>query len=268
MKIYNYDKKTKEYLFASEAEADPEETRKQGRFIALIPANATLKEVPIYDENEIPVYSSHIEQQIITEKIPVYDEETGEITSYAEQEKTINILVEKWTVTKDYRKNFYKVDDNFNVEKITTIGEQLGFYIIDRLIGEDIKANPDYYKIVEGKILKKTSKEYEQEQQKKEAERVAKLSLTRGDVLRGLLLAKGVTKDQIAQMIETMPATTQEEVVAKELAKIDFEDALNFYRGVPLIDTIGTALGITKEQLDKFFETNDYTKLINEEDEQ
>lgn len=102
---------------------------------------------------------------------------------------------------------------------------------------------------------------YKEELAAKEAERIAKLYLTRGDVLRGLLLAKGITKEQISSMIEAMPATTPEEIVAKELAKIDFEDALNFYRGVPLIDTIGTALGITKEQLDKFFESGDYREL-------
>ena len=108
---------------------------------------------------------------------------------------------------------------------------------------------------------------YLQEQAQKEAERIALLNLTRGDVFRGLLLAKGITKEQIANMIEAMPTSTQEEIVKKELAKIDFEDALNFYRGNSLIDTIGLALGITSKQLDEFFETNDYTKLISVEDE-
>lgn len=106
------------------------------------------------------------------------------------------------------------------------------------------------------------SDEYLQEQAQKEAERIALLNLTRGDVFRGLLLAKGITKEQIANMIEAMPTSTQEEIVKKELAKIDFEDALNFYRGNSLIDTIGLALGITSKQLDEFFETNDYTKLM------
>ena len=104
---------------------------------------------------------------------------------------------------------------------------------------------------------------WEEKQAQKEAERIAHLSLTRGDVLRGLLLAKGVTKEQISQMIEAMPTSSQEQIVVKELAKIDFEDALNFYRGVPLIDTIGLQLGFTKEQLDEFFDTNDYRYLTN-----
>ena len=105
--------------------------------------------------------------------------------------------------------------------------------------------------------------EYKQEQAHKEAERIAMLNLTRGDVFRGLLLAKGITKNQIAQMIEAMPVSTQEEIVTKELALIDFEDALNFYRGNQLIDTIGLALGITSKQLDKFFEagTSDDTEI-------
>ena len=105
--------------------------------------------------------------------------------------------------------------------------------------------------------------EYQQEQAQKEAARIAMLNLTRGDVFRGLLLAKGITKNQIAQMIEAMPVSTQEEIVTKELALIDFEDALNFYRGNQLIDTIGLALGITSKQLDKFFEagTSDDTEI-------
>ena len=64
-------------------------------------------------------------------------------------------------------------------------------------------------------------------------------------------------------MIAAMPTSSQEQIVVKELAKIDFEDALNFYRGVPLIDTIGLQLGFTKEQLDEFFNTNDYRYLTN-----
>ena len=38
--------------------------------------------------------------------------------------------------------------------------------------------------------------------------------------------------------------------------------ANNFYRGNPYINQVGTLLGLTSQQLDEFFETNDYTKLI------
>ena len=41
--------------------------------------------------------------------------------------------------------------------------------------------------------------------------------------------------------------------------------ANHFYRGNPYVSVVGTLLGFTEEQLDKFFETNDYTFLINKE---
>ena len=98
------------------------------------------------------------------------------------------------------------------------------------------------------------TEEYKQEQAQKEAERIAMLNLTRGDVFRGLLLAKGITRAQIKSLIDATPATTQEEIIAKEMAYIDFEEATNYYRGNSLIDTIAGALGITSKQLDRFFE--------------
>lgn len=104
----------------------------------------------------------------------------------------------------------------------------------------------------------------EEEQAQKEAERIGNLYLTRGDVFRGLLMAKGVTRTQLRSMIEAMPSETPEQQIAKEMALIDFDEALNFYRGVALIDTLGMALGITSEQMTAFFETNDYHALISE----
>lgn len=111
-------------------------------------------------------------------------------------------------------------------------------------------------------LTEKCPMKTDEEKAQEEAERIAMLNLTRGDVFRGLLLARGITKDQVAKMIETMPTSNEQEIVKKELAKIDFEDALNFFRGNSLIDTIGQALNISKEQLDKFFETNNYKELI------
>ena len=99
----------------------------------------------------------------------------------------------------------------------------------------------------------------EKEIAQQEKERVAMLSLTRGDVFRGLLLAKGVTRLMLRGMIEANEQLTE---VQKEMALIDFDEALNFYRGNALIDTVGLALGIESAQLDKFFETNDYTCLL------
>ena len=106
--------------------------------------------------------------------------------------------------------------------------------------------------------------DYEEKQAEKERIRIANLHMTRGDVFRGLLLAKGVTRADIRSLIETMPETTPQEKVAKEMALIDFDEALEFYRGVSMIDTLGIQLGITSEQMTAFFETKDWHELIEE----
>lgn len=116
---------------------------------------------------------------------------------------------------------------------------------------------PDKYIVQDGELVR--NENYEAEQAQKEAERIAHLSLTRGDVFRGLLLARGVTRLQLRGMIEANELLTE---VQKEMALIDFDEALNFYRGNALIDTVGLALGIEPAQLDCFFETNDYTCLL------
>ena len=102
----------------------------------------------------------------------------------------------------------------------------------------------------------------EEEKEKQKRERIAKLHLTRGDVFRGLLLARQVTRAQIRALIEAMPEETPEQAMAKEYALIDFDESLDFYRGVALIDTLGEQLGISSEAMTQFFETNDYHYLI------
>lgn len=88
------------------------------------------------------------------------------------------------------------------------------------------------------------------------------LKLTRGDVFRGILQAKGVTRVQLRAVIEAMPEETEEEKIKKELALIDFDEALYFYRRNPLIDKVGKQLDITNYQMTRFFITNDYHELI------
>ena len=93
---------------------------------------------------------------------------------------------------------------------------------------------------------------WEERQKQAERERIAKLKLTKREVFLGLYQAKGVTPDMLKAQI-TDPQ-----------ALIEFEYANDYYRGNPLIDIVGATLGITPEQLDKFFETNDYTALLEE----
>lgn len=88
------------------------------------------------------------------------------------------------------------------------------------------------------------------------------LHLTRGDVFRGIFQAKGIKREQIRALIEAMAETTEEEKMAKELALIDFDESLHFYRALPIIDRLGAELGITPAQMTAFFITNDWHELI------
>ena len=120
--------------------------------------------------------------------------------------------------------------------------------IVNIEVLENIYNNAEKYMYLDGEIV--INPNYEAEQELKERERIAKLSLTKREVFLGLYQAKGVTPDMIKAQI-TDPQ-----------ALIEFEYANDYYRGNPLIDIVGTTLGITPEQLDKFFETNDYTVLL------
>ena len=97
----------------------------------------------------------------------------------------------------------------------------------------------------------------DEEKAKEERERLDMLSMTRGDVFEALILAKGLTKPQIRAMIEQAELDT----VTKALYLNRFDEALEFYRGYPIFEMLGQALGITSEMLDKFFETKDYHYL-------
>ena len=124
---------------------------------------------------------------------------------------------------------------------------------------EVIETQDEY--VLDGEEYVLNDEVYKEKQEQAEKERVAMLSLTRGDVFRGLLLAKQITRAQIRAMIENNEMLS---TIHREMALIDFDEALNFYRGNTLIDTLGSTLGITSEQLDKFFETNDYKALMSD----
>lgn len=95
------------------------------------------------------------------------------------------------------------------------------------------------------------------EKQQQERERLNNLSMTRGDVFEALILAKGLGKAQIRAMIEQAELDT----ITKALYLNRFDEALEFYRGYPIFDMLGQALGISGKMLDKFFETKDYHYL-------
>jgi hypothetical protein len=97
----------------------------------------------------------------------------------------------------------------------------------------------------------------EEEIAQAERERIAKLFLTGADVERGIYQAKGMDFDDIVAMVTQL----QPEGLDIKALKIELK-ANNFYRGNPYVSAIGGLLGFTIGQLDKFFETNDFTVLL------
>lgn len=82
----------------------------------------------------------------------------------------------------------------------------------------------------------------QEEIQQKEREQIAQLSLTKREVFLALYRDKGITPKQIEAQIQTPEAL------------IEFEYANEYFRGNPLIDSVGKALGYTSEDLDYLFE--------------
>ena len=99
--------------------------------------------------------------------------------------------------------------------------------------------------------------EYDIKKEAEKQQRIALLNLTGADVERGIYKATGKDFEDIIELV------TQLQPVGLDIKALKIElKANNFYRGNPYVDSVGALLGFTKEQLDQFFETNDYTKLI------
>ncbi len=115
-------------------------------------------------------------------------------------------------------------------------------------------------KLVDDEVVDNTE-EYEAERAQKEAERISMLNLTAADVERAIYKAKGIDFNDVIALVEAQALSEETPAIDIKALKIELK-ANNFYRGNPYIDVVGTLLGFTKEQLDEFFETNDYTKLL------
>jgi hypothetical protein len=107
----------------------------------------------------------------------------------------------------------------------------------------------------------------EEEIKQQEKKRIAKLFLTGADVERGIFKARGADFEDIIKMIGQMQINSDPRTEGIELKALKIElKANNFYRGNPYVNAIGALLGFTDEQLDLFFETNDYTVLLPKEE--
>lgn len=83
----------------------------------------------------------------------------------------------------------------------------------------------------------------------KERQRLDLLNLTKADVLLALYHDKGITPDDIKEMLkDNVPAL------------IKFDYASTYYRGDAVVNTLGLALGYTTEEMDYLFENKTFPK--------
>lgn len=91
------------------------------------------------------------------------------------------------------------------------------------------------------------SDKYLQEQAEKEREHLDMLNLTKADVLLALYEDKGITPDDIKEMLkDNVPAL------------IKFDYASSYYRGDDVVNALGLALGYTTEEMDYLFENKKF----------
>lgn len=137
--------------------------------------------------------------------------------------------------------------------------EKIKFYteqpLDTTLYGIDRIEETDKEYVLDGEQYILKDEAWEEKQAQKEAERIAMFNLTAADVERAIYKAKGLDFNDVISLVEKQKATIDIKALQIELK------ANNFYRGNPYIDAVGTILGFTKEQLDKFFDTNDYRYL-------
>ena len=131
------------------------------------------------------------------------------------------------------------------------LGENVEFYQSIDMVEMDVQQSD-----IDGNwyLAEKCPMKTEEEKEREERERLNMLSMTKREMFLGLYQAKQITPDMLKAQI-TDPT-----------ALIEFEYANDYFRGNPLIDVIGGQLGITSEQLDRFFETKDYTVLLPAEE--
>ena len=145
-----------------------------------------------------------------------------------------------------------------NEELVDDIAISLGVedYEVGTTAYGDYSPNNNKYILENGVII--LNPNYEAELEAKEKARIAEIALTRADVFEALILARGLTKQMLRAYIENDETLND---IEKALYLNRFDDALEFYRKHPAIDFISEKLGISTDDMDKFFDTKDYNYL-------
>lgn len=209
MFTYNYNPITLEFMGEEKAFIDPEKTKAAGHEVYILPAHSTFTKP----------------QQLTKNKAALYQKET-----------------DNWLIVTDYRGQ-YIVNDSMNVKIQMELGDLPDGYIaITEKQAAKIQEDPIYYIIENGRLIK--NPDYEEEKAKQEAERIAKLSITKYDFYKLICQPAGLGYQQVMALVNSND---------------DIAAAWNFcervYRGDELLNLYIKQFipNITDEQLDNIF---------------
>lgn len=103
--------------------------------------------------------------------------------------------------------------------------------------------------VYEGDEYVLKDKSWQERERKREIQRISGLSLTKREVFLAVYKTKGLTPDDIRSQIQN------------PMALIEFDYATEYYRGNPLIDTIGAMFGFSSDDLDYLFEHKEFKAI-------
>ena len=106
----------------------------------------------------------------------------------------------------------------------------------------DTQEYTDKEYVIDGEEFVLKDNEWKNKQHLIEADKISKLSLTKRELFLCLYKALGIT-----------PESIRASILENQAALIEFDYAEKYYRGNPLVESLGLALGLTSEIIDKIF---------------
>lgn len=167
MFTYTYNPKTLEFLAEEKAFIDPERTKAAGYKVYILPAYSTFKK-PKFTEHQVAIY---------------------------------DISNDDWIIKPDYRGQ-YIVNESMNIKIQTELGPlPTGYIPISEEQAVIIQNDPIYYIIDNERLIK--NPDYEEEKSRQEAEKIAKLSITKYDFYKLICQPAGLGYQQVMALVNS-----------------------------------------------------------------
>lgn len=149
-----------------------------------------------------------------------------------------------WQQVVDHRGHWQVKLDDVTFSKVDYLGEaQTGYQFITDEVYADYQADNDKYKVVDGVFTDISgTEEYREIKRQKELERVANLTCTKRELVLMLQELQYSWKDTIRPLI-----------YANDNAALEWELCVELQRKNPLLNLMGSQLGISPEQIDTLF---------------